>query len=137
MGDPFQGILNGVGKVVHGVDAPLVALTVMVHMPDAVDDGVAHIEVAGGQVDPGAQGVFVVLKFPGTHPGEQVQAFLYGAVPVGGDGRGVQVAPEFLKLLGGQLAYIGQSLFDELHGILVVFFKVIGTVEKPVAPVKA
>ncbi len=47
MGDALQCVLNGVGKVVHGVDAPLITLAVVVHMADPVDHGVAHIEVAG------------------------------------------------------------------------------------------
>ena len=137
VGDSFQGVLDGVGKIVHGVDAPLVALTVMVHMANPVDHGVAHIEVAGGQVDFGAKGILVVLKLAGPHPGKQIQALLDGTVPIGGDGRGIQIAPVFLELLGSQLTDIGQALFDELHGILVVLLKVVGAIEEPVAPVKA
>jgi len=137
MGDAFQSVLDGMGKVIHGVDAPLVALTVMVHVTDPVDNGVTHIEVAGGQVDLGSQGVAVVLKFAGTHPCEQIQAFLHGTVPVGGDGGGVQIAPVFLELLGGQLADISQALLDQLHSVLVVLLKVVGTIVEPVAPVEA
>ena len=137
VGDPLQSILNGVGKVVHGVDAPLVALTVMVHMPDAVENGVAHIEVAGGKVDFGTEGVTVILKFAGTHPGEEVQALLHGPVPPGRLGRGVHIAPVFLELLGGQLADVGQALFDQLHSVFIVLFKVVGTIEEPITPVKA
>ena len=37
VGDALQRVLNGMGKVVHGIDAPLVALAVVVHMADAVD----------------------------------------------------------------------------------------------------
>ena len=46
--DALERVLNGVRKVVHRVDAPLVALTVMVHVADAVNNRVAHVEVAGG-----------------------------------------------------------------------------------------
>ena len=136
VGDSLQSILNGVGKVIHGVDAPFVTLTVMVHMPDAVDNGVAHIEVAGGKVNFGPEGITVILKFAGTHPGEQVQAFLYGPVPPGGLGRGIYIAPVFLELLGGQLADVGQALLDQLNSVFVVLFKVVGTVVEPITPVK-
>ena len=54
VGDTLQSILNGVGKVVHGVDAPLVSLAVVVHMANPVDYRVPHIEVAGGQVNLGS-----------------------------------------------------------------------------------
>ena len=60
VGDALQSVLNGVGEVVHGVDAPLVSLTVVVHMTDAVNDRITHIEVAGGQIDLGPEGVFVI-----------------------------------------------------------------------------
>ena len=137
MGDALQSVLNGVGEIVHGVDAPLVPLPVMVHMADAVDHRVAHVEVAGGQVDFGPEGILVVLELPGPHPGEQVEALLNGPIPVGGHGGGVQVAPVLLELLGGQLTDVGQPLFDQLHGKLVVLLKVVGAVEEPVAPVEA
>ena len=106
-------------------------------MADAVDHRVAHIEVAGGQVDLGPEGIAVVLKFPGPHPGEQVETLLDGPVPVGGNRRCVQVAPVLLELLGGQLADVGKTLLNQLHGVLVVLFKVVGAVVEPVAPVEA
>ena len=38
----LERVLNRVSKVVHRIDAPLVALAVMVHVADAVDDRVSH-----------------------------------------------------------------------------------------------
>ena len=137
MGNALQRVLNGVCKVVHGVDAPLVSLTVVVHMTDAIDDRVAHIEVAGSQIDLGAEGITVVLKFSGAHSGEQVQAFLNGTVAVGRNGGGIQVAPVLLELLRRQLADVGQSLLDQLHRIFVVLLKIVGAVVEAVAPVEA
>ena len=113
VGDALQGVLDGMGEVVHGIDAPLVALAVVMHMVDAVDDRVAHIEVAAGKVDLGPQGHGSVGKLPGAHPAKQVQALLDGPVPVGGDGGHADVAPVGLELLRGQLAHIGQPLLDQ------------------------
>ena len=135
--DTLQSILNGMGKIIHGVDAPLVTLTVMVHMADTVDHRVTHIEVAGGKVDLCTQGILVILKLTGTHTAEQVQAFLHGTVPVRGLGRGGQIAPVFLELLRGQLANIGKSLLDQLLSQRIGLFKVIRSVEEPVTPIKA
>ena len=137
MGDPLQGILDGMGKVVHGVNAPLVPLAVMVHMPDPVDDWVAHIEVAGGQVNLGPEGIAVVLKFAVPHPTEKIQALFNRTVPVGGDGGSIQISPVLLELLGSQLADIGQSLLNQLHRVLVVLLKIVGAVEEAVAPIEA
>ncbi len=137
VGDALQSVLNGVGEVVHGVDAPLVPLTVVVHVTDPVDHRVTHVEVAGGQVDFRPKGVPVILKFARAHPGEQVKALFNRPIPVGGDGGGVQIAPVRLELLGGQIAHIGQTLLDQLHCVLVVLLEVVGAEEEPVAPVEA
>ena len=79
----------------------------------------------------------IAYGFAGAHPGEQVKTFFDGTVPVGGDGGSVQVSAIFLKLLRSQLTDIGQALLNELHGVLVVFLKVIGAIEESVAPVKS
>ena len=67
MGDVFDGIGNGVGVVIHRVDAPFVAGVVVVHAADAVNHRVAHIDVARGHVDFQAQGFAAVGKFAGFH----------------------------------------------------------------------
>ena len=72
MGDTLQGVLNGVSEVIHGIDAPLVAGAVVRHVLDAVDGRVAHIEVAAGQVDLGAEGHSAIGEFTGPHPSEQI-----------------------------------------------------------------
>ena len=55
---PLDGVLDGVGEIVHRVDAPLVALAVMLGVLDAVDGRVTHVHVGAGQVDLGTQGLF-------------------------------------------------------------------------------
>ncbi len=107
------------------------------HMADTVNDRVAHIEVAGGQIDLCPEGIAVVLKFAGAHSGEQIQTFRNGTVAVGRNGGGIQIAPVLLELLRRQLADVGQSLLDQLHRVLVVLLKIVGAVVKAVAPVEA
>ena len=64
VGNALQRVLNGMGEVIHGIDAPLVPLAVMVHVVDPVDHRVPHIEVAAGQVDLGPQGHGAVGELP-------------------------------------------------------------------------
>ena len=137
MGDALQSILNGVGKVVHGVDAPLGTLPVVIDEADAVDDGVTEIQIAAGQIDLGPEGHLSLLHLTVLHLFEQPQIFLDGPIPIGGGSGDADVAPVGLELLWRQLADVGQPLLDELHGILVVLLEVVGAVEKAVAPVKA
>ena len=72
MGDMLHSVLNGVGEIIHGVDAPLVAGAVVSGVVYAVDNGVAHIEVAAGKVNFGAKRHFAVFKFARAHTGEKV-----------------------------------------------------------------
>ena len=136
VGNALQRVLNGMGEVIHGIDAPLVPLTVMVHVVDPVDNGVPHIEVAAGQVDLGPQGHGTVGELPCPHPGKEVQALLHGTVPVGRRGRNADVSPVCTELLGRQLAHIGKALFDEAHSLLVILLKIVGAVEEAVTPVE-
>ena len=135
--DALERILDRVGKVVHRVDAPLVTLPVMVHVADAVDDGVAHVEVAGGQVDLRAQRAAALGELAVLHALEQIEILLDRAVAVRAHGGLADVAAALLELLGSQVADVGQAFFDELDGKFIVLFKIIRAVEEPVAPVEA
>ena len=84
MGDALYGVGLAVGKVVGGIDAPLVAGAVVGDLEDAVDDRVAHVEVGGRHVYPGAEHVGALVELPLPHPLEQGQVFLN----LSGPGRG-------------------------------------------------
>ena len=135
--DALQRVLNGVGKVIHRIDAPLVALPVMVHIADAVNDRVTHIEVAGGKIDFCAQRAAALGELAVFHALEQVEVFLDGAVAVRAYGGLADIAAELAELLGRQVADVGKALLDQFDGKLVVLFKVIRAVEEAVAPVEA
>ena len=64
VGDALQSVLDGVGKVVHGIDAPLGALAVVVDEADAVDDGVPEVQIAAGQVDLGRRVILPSSTWP-------------------------------------------------------------------------
>ena len=131
VGDPLDGVLDGVGKVIHGVDAPLVPLAVVVLILDAVDGGVAHIHVGAGQVDLGPQGLFPLLEFARPHPAEEIEVFLGGAVPPGGGAAGLAgVAAAVLPhLVAGQIVHIGLALPDQLFGVFIALLEVIAAVK--------
>ena len=137
VGDALQRVLDGVGEVVHGIDAPLVPLSVMGQVVDPVEHRVPHIEVSAGQIDLGPQGVLALRELAVLHPLEQVQALLDGPVPPGGAGRSSGISTVLLELLRRQLADISQALLDEAHRLTIILVKVIRAVEEPVAPVKA
>ena len=82
MRDAFDGIGNAMRVVVHRVDAPFVAGVVVMGAADAVDDGVAHIDVARSHIDFQAQGFTAVWKLAVFHAREQVEVFFDTAVAV-------------------------------------------------------
>ena len=131
MGDALNGVLNGVGKVIQGVDAPLIALAVVGNMLNAVNRRVTQVHVGAGQVDFGAQGLFAIGKLARAHPAEQVEVFFRGTVAVGGRTAGLTgiVAAVFLHLLAGQVIHIGFAFLNELFGVFIALFKVIAAVK--------
>ncbi len=137
MGDPLERVLNRMGEIVHRIDAPLRALTVVFDIADAVEDRVAHIEVAAGEVDLRAQGVLPLSKLAVFHALEQIEVFLDRAVAPRADGGTGGVATVLAELVGRELAYVGQALFDQLDRQLVGLLKIVRAVVEAVAPVEA
>ena len=137
VGDALERVLDRMGKVVHRIHAPGIAGAVMMESVDAVDDRVAHVEVAGSEVDPGAQRHAAVGELAGSHAAEEVEALLLRSVAEGALRRGLGVAAEFAHLLGRQLADIGETFFDQLLGEQVHLLKILGSVKETVAPVEA
>ena len=82
MRDAFDGIGNTMRVVVHRIDAPFVAGVVVIGAADTVDDGVAHIDVAGCHVDFQTQGFAAIGELAVFHAREQVEVLFDTAVAV-------------------------------------------------------
>ena len=125
------------GKVVHRIDAPLIAGPIVGLLLDPVHDRIPHGDIGRGHVDLGPQDVGPVLKLPGPHPLEQIQVFFHGPVAIGALlarlGQGAPVLPHLVR---AQVADIGLAHPDQLQGILVEFFIVIGGIVQTILPVE-
>ena len=97
----------------------------MVHVADAVDDGVSHVEVAGGKVNFRAQRLGALREFAVFHALEKIEVFFDRPFAVRRDRGLSDVAAILAELLRRQIADIGKSLFDQLDGVFVVLFKII------------
>ena len=137
MGDPLQRVGDGVGVVVHRVDAPAVAGAVVAFAADAVEHRVAHVHVGRGHVDLGAQHVGAVGELPGAHALEQVQVLRDRALAVGAVvaafGQRAAVLPH---LLGRQVADIGLAGADQVQGEFVQLLEIIRGVIEALGPVE-
>jgi len=121
--------------VVHGVDAPLVACAVVLCMADAVQRGVAHDHIGRGHVDLGAQYLLTIGKFARAHAPEQVEVFLHATVATGALAAGLgQRASVLAYLFGREVVHIGLAHADELLGVGIELFEVVGSVKFAVVP---
>ena len=69
---------------------------------------------------------------------KQAQAFLHGTIPIGAVFAGLgQGAAVFAHLLGAQLAHIGQTALDPVHGDFVALVIVFAGEEQAALPVEA
>ncbi|OPZ88213.1 MAG: hypothetical protein BWY76_00057 [bacterium ADurb.Bin429] len=138
MRDTLDRVLQPVRPVVHRVDAPPVALAMVLLMQDAVHHRVAHIQVAGGHVNFRPQRAAAVRKLPRAHPREEVKVLCDGAVAIGaGRARLSDGAARPRHLFGGEIAHVGLALLDQLNSPLVHLLKVIRGVEDAVFEIGA
>ena len=83
VGHALQRILNGMGKIIHGVDAPLIPGLMMAHMENTIQRRIPQIDVGRSHVYLGPKGMGSIGKFSVLHPGKELQILLYGAIPPG------------------------------------------------------
>ena len=138
MAHALETIRQAVRPVVGRVDAPLVAGTVVVRVPDAVHDRVAQIEIRVPHVDLRAQHVRAVLVLAIAHAAEQRQVFVHGAVaPRRVLARLGKVAARGAHLLGALAVDIGLAGLDQRLGELIQRAEVVRGVEVLLAPIES
>ena len=136
--DVLDGVRDGMRVVVHRVDAPRVARTVVRRVPDAVDHRVAQVDVRRRHVDLRPEHLGAVFELAVAHPLEQVEALRDRPVaPRALAARLGERAAVFPDLLGRQLVHVGLARLDEADRVVVDLLEVIGRVVEPILPVEA
>ncbi len=114
--DTLQRIALTVGKVVHGVDAPLVAGAVVLSMENTVHDRIPHVEIGRGHIDLGPQHLGAVRIVAVLHLLEQFPILRHRAIPIGAIlarlGQGTAIGAHLLRR---QIVDVGLAGFDKLH----------------------
>ena len=138
MADPLQRIADGMGEVIHGIDAPLVAGAPVFLVEDAVHGRIPHDDVRGGHVDLHAQGLASLRELARLHAAEEVQALFGRPVAPGrvlpGLGQGAAILTHFLL---AELIHIGQAAADPVLRDLIALVVIIGGIELTAGPVEA
>ena len=126
MGDALQGVADAVGVVVHRIDTPVRARTLMRDVTYPIQHGVAQIDVGAGHVDPGAQNVFAIGELTGPHAREQIEILIDRAIPVGAVRTGLGQGPSRqADLFGGGTVDERLARADQILGEFVEFLEVV------------
>ena len=133
----LDGVRLAVGEVVHGVDAPGIAGARVLRVQDAVEHGIAQVDVGRGHVDLRAQHADAVRELAGPHTREQVEALVGRPVPPrAGPARIGERAAVLTDLVGGLVVHIGLAGLDEVDRPLVELLEVVGREVEVLAPVE-
>ncbi len=138
MGDALDRIGLSMRVVVAWIDRPFVAGARMGGVQDAVEHGIAQIDVAGRHVDPGAQHARAVGKLAGLHAAKQIEVFRHRAVAkravLTGFGQRAALEPDLLLRL---VVDIGMASADQAFRPFVELFEIIRCVKNLGSPVVA
>ena len=123
----LHGIAYGVREIVHRVNAPFVARSVVRRAEHSVNYGVAHIYVRRSHIDFGAERLFAVLEFAVLHPLEKPKVFFYASVSprafFTGFGKRSAVSRNLFRR---PVADESLSVFDEFYRPLVNLVEKVG-----------
>ena len=142
VGNLLQCIFNRMRKGVHRIDAPLVTSVVMSSAANAVNGGVAQVDVGAGHVNFGAQHHRAIFVQAITHFLKTSQIFLHRAAAKRAIGAGVAKVPPinahlFYRLLVHiSMACLNQRFSSPVHEVKVVAGLIGFSVSRAV-PVKA
>ena len=117
------------GEIVHRINAPFIPRSVMRHLHNAIDNGIAHIKVGGGHINFSAENFSAVFKLAVGHTPKQIKIFLHRTVTVGTLlSRLGQSAAILTHLVGGEVANKGKTLFNKFQGTLINIVKIVGSI---------
>jgi hypothetical protein len=126
------------GVVIHGINTPLITDVGMYGMQYPVHDRITQVHVGGGHVDLRPEHPGAIRKFACPHSSEEIQAFLFGTVPVRAFLTGFgQSTTEFADFVGSEVVHIGFPYPDQVLGPLVELLKVVRGIETMFSPFEA
>ena len=138
MRDPLDRIGLPVRVIVARIDRPFVAGARVGGVKDAIEHGVAQIDVAGRHIDPGAQHARAVRKLARFHAAKQIEVFLHRAIAIGAVlarlGQRAAGEPDFFLRL---VVDIGVSVADQDFRPFVETLEIVRGIKEVGSPVIA
>mmetsp|Transcript_2941 Transcript_2941/g.11232 ORF Transcript_2941/g.11232 Transcript_2941/m.11232 type:complete len:297 (-) Transcript_2941:584-1474(-) len=122
VGNVLERVHNTVGVIVGWIDAPLVANVRMRHIHNTIGNKIPHGEVGGLHVNLASENSLSLSVAPVAHVSETLEIHLNGGVSVWRLNTLLALRIDGVLILEINVC---QSLFDELHGELIHFVKVL------------
>ena len=130
VGNPLQRVRQRVRVVVHRVDAPRVARSMMRRAANPVQRRIAHVQVGRGHVDLRPQHVLAVFELAGLHAREQIEVLLHRAIAIRAvAARFRERASVCARLISRQFVDVCLALPNQLDGELIQLLEIIRRVE--------
>ena len=130
MRNALDRVLNGMRKIVHGIDAPCISRVVMRHVRHAVNNGITHVDVGTCHVDLGAKHKLAVGILALFHLLKKAKVLLYAPVAVRIVLARLRKGSAVLfDLLRRQIRHVSLALLNELNGALIHLTKIVGRKE--------
>ena len=131
--DPLDGIRLAMSVVVHRINAPFIAGTMMLGVQDSVHHGIAQVEIGRGHINLRAKNARAIEEFSGAHALEQIQILFDRPVAIGTVfSRLSQRAAVFANFIGGEVVDVRFAIFDQFDCPFVELVEIIGRIEQPV-----
>ena len=129
VGNVLDGVALAVGKVIHRVDAPFVACTVMVCMDDTVQKRIAEKHIRVRHINLGTEDLFAISIFAFLHFSEQLEVFLNTAVaPRALRSRNLDCTTACTDFFLALVIYIGKSLLYQFLCPKIELVKIVGCI---------
>ena len=137
MRDPLDRIALAVRPIVHRIDAPCVAGSMMMRVHDSIEDRISQVEIGGTHINLGSQRFGSVRKFPLFHASKEIEIVVDGTVTKWTVstrlGQGASILSHLLAI---EIAYERSALSDQLTSPFMQLTKIVGSI-KEFVPVKA
>ena len=136
MCDSLNRILDGMGEIIHWIDAPCITCSVVSHMSNTIDNRVAHIHVRRCHIDLGTKHFLSVCIFAFFHLFKKLQVLFYASVSVWTFfTRLCKSSTIFTDLICCQVTYIGFAFLDQLYSSFIHLSEIVRCKKQSVFPV--
>jgi len=82
MGDLFYGVRETMGVVIHGVNTPRIACSMVMDIHDSVNNRITHIKIGRCHINLCTQDMAAFCKISVFHFFEKFEVFFYGTIAI-------------------------------------------------------